>query len=61
MNVTAAPAQRAVLELQIDCLVVSNFTTYIQNVPVAEFSDAAMGAAQQILVQVEYRDFEDIV
>ncbi len=61
MNVVAASAQCAMLELQIDSLVVSYFTAYIQNVPVAEFSDAAMGAAQQILVQVEDRNFEDVV
>ncbi len=61
MNIMAAPTQGAVLELQIDGLVVSNLTTYIQNVPVAEFSDAAMGAAQQILIQVEYCNLEDVV
>jgi hypothetical protein len=49
------------LELQIDGLVVSYFTAYIQNVPVAEFSDAAMRAAQQILIQVEYRNLENII
>ena len=37
MNIIAAPAQRAMLKLQFDGLVVSNFTTYIQNVPVADF------------------------
>ena len=61
MNVVAAPAQCAMLELQIDCFVVSYFTTYIQNVPVAEFSDAAMRAAQQILIQVEYRNLKNII
>jgi hypothetical protein len=49
------------LELQIDRVVVSNFTTYIEDVPVAELSDAAMCAAQQILIQVEYRNLENIV
>ena len=61
MNVVAVSAQCAMLELQIDSLVVPYFTTYIQNVPVAEFSDAAMCAAQQILIQVEYRNLENIV
>ena len=61
MNVVAVPAQCAMLELQIDGLVASYFTTYVQNVPVAEFSDAAMCAAQQILVQIEDRNLENIV
>jgi len=61
MNVVAISAQCAMLELQIDGLVVSYFTAYIQNVPVAEFSDAAMRAAQQILIQVEYRNLENII
>ena len=61
VNVAAVSAQCAMLELQIHRLVVSYFTTYIQNVAVAEFSDAAMRAAQQILIQVEYRNLENIV
>src|SRR5438046_4311995 len=61
MDIVAVSAQCAVLQLQIDCFVVFYFTTYIQNVPVAEFSDAAVRAAQQILIQIEYRNFENIV
>ena len=61
MNVAAVSAQCAMLELQIDRLVVSYFTAYVQNVPVAEFSDAAMRAAQQILIQIEYRNLENII
>ena len=61
MNVMAVSAPCAMLELQIDRLVVSYFTTYIQNVAVAKFSDAAMRATQQILIQDEYRNLENIV
>ena len=46
MNVVAAATQRAVLELQVDRVILSYLTTNIENVPVTEFFDAAMRAAQ---------------
>ena len=61
MNVVAVSAQCAMLELQIDRVVLSYFAAYIQNVPIAEFSDAAMRAAEQILIQVKYRNLENVI
>src|SRR5205085_7502667 len=61
MNVVAVSAQCAMLELQIDRVVLSYFEAYIQNVRIAEFSDAAMRAAEQILIQVEYRNLENVI
>src|SRR5215831_19444161 len=60
MDVVTVATQRAVLELQIDGVKLPDLTANVENVPVTEFSDAAMRAAQQVLVEVEYCDFEDI-
>jgi len=60
MDVVAVATQGAVLELQIDGVKLPDLTANVENVPVTEFSDAAMRAAQQVLVEVEYCDFEDI-
>ena len=61
MNVVAVAAQRTMLELQIDGVKLPDLATDIENVPVTEFSDAAMRAAQQVLIEVEHRDFENII
>ena len=60
MDVVAVPAQCAMFELQVDGVELSYLTTYIENMPVTKFSDAAMSAAQQILIQIEHRDLEEV-
>src|SRR5690242_9784661 len=60
MDVTTAAAQGAVLQLQIDAVEVSDLSADVLDVPVPEPSDAAMGAAQQILVEIEYSDLEAV-
>ena len=54
------PAQCAMFELQVGGVELSYLTTYIENMTVTEFSDAAMSAAQQILIQIEHRDLEEV-
>jgi hypothetical protein len=46
MNVVAAATQRAMLKLQVNRIILSYLSTDIENVPVTEFFDAAMCAAQ---------------
>jgi hypothetical protein len=60
MDILAGPAQCAVFQLQIDAIVIPYLTAGVLDVPVGEFSDAAVGAAQQILIEVKYSNIEYI-
>jgi hypothetical protein len=61
MNIVAVATQRAMLELQINGIKLPDLAANIENVPVAEFFHAAMRAAQQVLVEIEYSYFENII
>jgi hypothetical protein len=56
----AETAQCAMLQLEIDGIIFSNLTTYFLNMAVTEFAHATVVAAQEILIEVEYRYIEDI-
>ncbi len=48
------------LELEVDGVKISDLSTNLLNVPVAEFAHATVIAAQQILVEIEYRHLEGV-
>jgi len=60
VDIVAGPAQRTVLELQIDGIVFAYLTADVLNVAVAEFPDPTVGAAEQILIQIEHPNIENI-
>ena len=53
--------QCAVFQLQIDAVVVSYLAARILDVPIGEFFDAAVDAAQQILIEMKNSNIKDIV
>ena len=56
----AVAAQRAMFELQVDDVEPPDRAADFLDVPVRELADAAMRAAQQVLVEIEHGDVESI-
>src|SRR5262249_53517462 len=60
MDVLAVAAQRAMFQLKIDNIVVPDLAADVLNMFICEPAYAAVSAAQQVLVQIEYGYVEEV-